>query len=247
MLNEMKVAELEEDNQKHKSKIRDLHNKLETAMMEIRKNQNLAVPKSPKKTSSITNTDINSISVQDSTTPTRAAETNSPNVSLKNDNRDKTNQNSSYPSPSMLSPEKFTVKDFEDLINSNATGDKAGNEKILSHFQKLKTENQAQHQKIVRLKGEQMKACEIIKNMIASRNKANEDINQLKAHVKELEHELESVVTRPVNDTADTVSLKQKITDLNIKAVVSKSEDEVDICKKVARAKVQKFINRKKS
>lgn len=235
MINDLKITEMEEENQKQKVKIRDLQTKLETAMMEIRKNQNLAVPKSPKKTSIITNTDKNSISVQDSTTSPRVAEKDALYVSIKKELQEK-NQNSSSSSSSSksLSPfvsspaEKFNVNDFEDILNENAVSGNADPKKILSHFQILKKEHQLQIQKIIKLKSEQMKACEIIKTMIDSRNKANDEINQLKGHVKELEHELESVVTKQTNNGGNSVSLKQKITDLNITAAV-KNEDKVDI------------------
>lgn len=252
----MKVAELQEENQKQRMKMRDMQNKLETAMMEIRKNQNLAVPKSPKKTSNSPNTDSNSISVQDSTTPARVAETDALHVPLAKDDSEKPQkQNSSSSlslSPSIASsPEKFNVKELEDLLAALAAGDRAGCEKILSRFQILRKEHQMQSAKIIKLKSEQMKACEIIKNMMESRNKANDEINQLKEHVKQLEHELESVVTKPTSDAEDGVSLKQKITELNIKAaVMSKSEDEVDIrkrvCNKVAMVRPERYQRRTK-
>lgn len=241
---DMKVTEIEEENQKQKMKIRDLQTKLETAMMEIRKNQNLAVLKSPKKTSNITNVDKNSISVQDSATSPRVAEKDALHVSVKEEDQEQNQNSSSLSASKFLSPyasppaEKFNVKYFEDLLNTNVVGDNAGGEKIHSHFQILKKEHHLQSQKITKLKGEQMKACEIIKTMIESRNKANDEINLLKEHIKELEHELESVVTKQTNDGGDTLSLKQKITELNITAA-GKNEDEVDINKKVSQSVCQ--------
>lgn len=230
----MKVTELEEENQKQKLKVRDLQNKLESAMLEIRKNQNLAVPKSPRKTSNVSNTDSNSVSVQNSTTPTGVAEKDALHVSIGKDNQTEKSQNSlASQSPSMSIPEKFTVEVVDDEIHS------------------LKMETQMQYEKIIKLKSEQMKACEIIKNMIEWRNKANDEINQLKEHIKQLEHELESVVSKPTSDGDSPVTLKQKITDLNIKAAVSKPDDEVvPICKqtkdRLAKAKLQKFNSNKK-
>lgn len=250
----MKVAELEEENQKHKMKIRDLQAKLESAMMEIRRNQNLAVPKSPKHTSNTTNTDSNSISVQDTTASTRIAEKDTLYVSINKDKQEKLPNSSLLSSfeslsPCSNSPEKFRVKDFQDLLIMNAAGDQASTEQILSQFQNLTKEHQLQGKKILKLRSEQMKACEIIKSLIEARNTATDEITELKGHIKELEHELESVVTKPASDGDTTVvSLKQKVTDLNIRAV-NNSEDEVDISKKMtdkfAKVRLQK-CNRKK-
>lgn len=231
--NEMKVTEMEEETQKHKLKIRDLQTKLETAMMEIRKNQNLAVPRSPKKTSHITNTDKYSILVQDSTTSPRVAEKDPLHVSIEKESQEINPNLSSLSSKSLSSSaaEKLDINDLEDLLNLNLVGDNTHCEKVLSYVKILAKEHHVQSQKIIKLKSEQMKACEIIKNMIESRNKANNEINHLKEHIKELEHELESVVTKQTNDGGIMVSLKQKITRLNITAA-GKNEDEVDIIKK---------------
>lgn len=60
-----------------------------------------------------------------------------------------------------------------------------------------------------------MKACEIIKNMIDSRNKANEEIQQYQIQVKNLERELESVVSKPTSDRDSPVSLRERVSRAN--------------------------------
>ncbi|KAJ8961270.1 hypothetical protein NQ318_008955 [Aromia moschata] len=207
MVNELKISELEEENEKQKIKIRDLQGKLETAVLEIKKNQNLAVSKSPVQKSSTSNTDDNSFSVPHSATPTGAAKKNALHVQID------AQQKTSAPS-SPLSPDKFNIKDFEQLLGA---GEIPGSDQILSQCRLLHSENATLKQKIVKLKSEQIKACEIIKNMIESRNKATEEICQLKRHVEQLEHELESVVSKPARE-GNELALQQRVVSMNITA-----------------------------
>lgn len=237
-----KVGEMEEESQKQKMKIRELQNKLETAMNEIRKNQNLAVPKSPRKTSNMTNTDSNSISVQDSTTFARTAEKDTLPLPIKRDSSSSSFNSSSKslsPCTSSVNRSKsdkyiIIVKHLETLLELIKPKDKT--DKIIGEIQQLLKEHQKQDQIILKLKSEQMKACEIIKTMMGTRNKGDSENNYLKERIKQLEHELESVVTKPSSDGDTKVSLKQKVTDMNIKAVnhMVKSEDEVAIRKRVS-------------
>ncbi|KAJ8968713.1 hypothetical protein NQ314_002168 [Rhamnusium bicolor] len=220
VMNDMKVSELEDENEKQKVKIRDLQGKLEAALIEIKKNQNLAVSKSPVQKSNNSNTDDNSFSVSNPTTPAGAPKANSLHVPI-------TPQHKTPVSSPLSSPEKFNIKDFEKMLQG--AGESAGSDKILSQFQLINCENTTLKQKIVKLKSEQMKACEIIKNMIESRNKATEEINHLKDHIEELEHELESVVSKPSKDGIE-LPLQQRVANMNITAV--NPDDEVDIAKK---------------
>ncbi|KAG5878661.1 hypothetical protein JTB14_015596 [Gonioctena quinquepunctata] len=199
IMNEMRTAELEKENEIQKTKIRDLQGKLETALIEIRKNQNLAVSK-----------------IQNSTAPTGAEETDALHVQIT-----PTSKRFSVPS-SPLSPDAFSSCDFEEMLK--AAGEQPGGlDKIHSEFQKLKNEYDVQKQKLAKVKQEQFKACEIIKSMIDSRKKANDEISELRKHVKQLEYELESVVTKPSSD-GEEISLQQRVANLNIKAVKAVNE-----------------------
>ncbi|CAG9827235.1 unnamed protein product [Diabrotica balteata] len=192
--NDRKMFQLEEENDIFKSKIRELQSKLDAALTEIKKNQNIAVSKSPTLTSNMLNTDYISVLVQDPTTPSGATEKNTKHLQITPSETQKSSSSlTSLGSPSVGTPEKYNI-DFEDLLRNSKS------DKIISIFTSLKYDYDAQKQKLLKLKAEQFKACEIIKNMIDSRNKANEEISQYQVQIKNLEKELESVVSKPTSD-----------------------------------------------
>ncbi|XP_056646795.1 centrosomin isoform X2 [Diorhabda sublineata] len=201
--NDTKVSELEEENEKLKLKYRELQSKFDAAVTEIRKNQNLAVSKSPMLKSNKSNTDCRSVSVQDPTTPTGIAEKNALHVQIASSSESTISSTSStsLTSPS-TKPEKYNV-DFEELLKSSRK------EKIISLFTSLRQDYETQRQKLFKLKTEQFKACEIIKNMIESRNKANDEITLYQMQIKNLEKELESVVSKPTSD-GDIAPLRER-------------------------------------
>ncbi|XP_057669944.1 centrosomin isoform X8 [Diorhabda carinulata] len=184
--NDTKVSELEEENEKLKLKYRELQSKFDAAVTEIRKNQNLAVSK-----------------IQDPTTPTGIAEKNALHVQIASSSESTISSTSStsLTSPS-TKPEKYNV-DFEELLKSSRK------EKIISLFTSLRQDYETQRQKLFKLKTEQFKACEIIKNMIESRNKANDEITLYQMQIKNLEKELESVVSKPTSD-GDVAPLRER-------------------------------------
>lgn len=215
VMNDMKMSELEEENEKQKMKIRDLQGKLEAALIEIKKNQNLAVSKSPVQKSNSSNTDDNYFSVSNPTTPAGTPKKNTLHVQISHSSK-------SNLTTSPSSPEKFNIQNFEQLLLG--AGEQIGADKIRSQFQSLISENDSLKQQILKLKGQQMKACEIIKNMIESRNKATEEINQLKKRADELERELESVVSKPTREGKET-PLQRCVASRNITA--ANPDDEV--------------------
>lgn len=215
MMNDMKMSELEEENEKQKMKIRDLQGKLEAALIEIKKNQNLAVSKSPVQKSNSSNTDDNYFSVSNPATPAGTPKKNTLHVQISH--------SSKVTLPTCpLSPEKFSIQNFEQILQG--AGEQIGTDKIRSQFQLLISENDTLKQQILKLKSQQMKACEIIKNMIESRNKATEEISQLKRRADELERELESVVSKPTQDGKE-IPLQQCVANKNI--TTTNPDDEV--------------------
>lgn len=140
--NAARLSELEEENQKQKTRIRDLQGKLEAALIEIKKNQNLAVSNSRTLTATVTNTDGVSFSVPHAAAPAGAAEEDPLHVQVGG--------GGSAPS----SP----------AVGERAWGD-AGHSPVEIHvrLEALGKENAALKQKVVYLKGEQMRACQIIK------------------------------------------------------------------------------------
>lgn len=179
VLNDTKIANLEEQNIRQKQKIHDLQKKLEAAISDAKDSAMYKCGMKDGKTD-----------VESSVPPI------TPNASPKKDALAlplvKSPKNSST---SSLSPQQNSVKsdmilkDLEVLLNGS--GD---------HGQKLycelKTDLNRKNEKIIKLKAEQIKACEIIKQMIESRNKANEEIQYLKFKCTEFETELESVATK---------------------------------------------------
>ncbi|EFA01271.1 centrosomin isoform X3 [Tribolium castaneum] len=153
-------------------KIADLQSKLEASLAELKKSQDLVVSKSPGRR--LGYTDADSFSVQKPAT--------SPGSPSKDTNLLPTLPSpvvtpTSSPSPSVSFPFDHNL-DLKQII------------------EQLKTERDAQHQKIVKLKAEQMKACKIIKSMIDSKNKTDSEITTLKQQNEELARELEEVAAK---------------------------------------------------
>ncbi|KAJ8977500.1 hypothetical protein NQ317_017118 [Molorchus minor] len=122
----------------------------------------------------MSNTDDNSFSVSNPTTPSGTPKKNSLHVQI--------NQQLNAPAPlSPSSSEKFNIKDFEQILLGSG-------------------------------------------NMIESRNKATEEICQLKKHNKELERELESVVSKPSKEGND-LALQQRVVSMNITAANPSNEN----------------------
>lgn len=153
-------------------KTAELQCKLEASLAELKKSQELVVSKSPGRRSG--NTDADSFSVQKP-----AASPGSP-------------QKDTFVLPTIPSPVITPTSSPSPSVNfafDNVTE--------LKHIiEQMKTERDSQHQKIVKLKAEQMKACKIIKSMIDSRNKTNEEIVALKQRNDDLEKELEEAASK---------------------------------------------------
>lgn len=149
-------------------KIAELQSKLEASFSELKKSQDLVVSKSPGRRGY---TDADSFSVQKPTTSPRSPSKDSvlfPTIP------------SPAVTPTLVFPSSSTDNSFD----------------LKQIIEQLKNERDAQHQKIVKLKAEQMKACKIIKSMIDSRNKTNNEIAMLKEKNEQLEKELEGVVEK---------------------------------------------------
>ncbi|CAG9825057.1 unnamed protein product [Phaedon cochleariae] len=176
-MSDSRIAELEGDNDKHKAKVRDLQARLEAATADVRKNQNLAVATLYTSTPP-PDSHLHSLSVQDPTAPAGAQETHPLDVQIT--------------APEAPRPDSRSSGDFSHVP-----------EAVRGEFVRLREESDALRAKLLKLKKEQFKACEIIKTMMTSRNKANEEISCLRGQVKELERELESVVSKPASDGDD--------------------------------------------
>ncbi|XP_076270069.1 centrosomin-like isoform X2 [Rhynchophorus ferrugineus] len=177
---------LHADNKRQKEAARELQSRLETAANEAKKNQNLAVPQDRDR-SPRPSTDRHFISVPDAAAPDGAAKAHSPHVQV-----------TGARSPAPVTPDGRALVAFEQLLSVEAAG--GSSPALLAEFAALKADYNAQRQKIVKLKGEQLKACEIIKSMIEFRNRSNDEMARLKLAKEALERELEGVVSKPANE-----------------------------------------------
>ncbi|XP_050307105.1 centrosomin isoform X2 [Anthonomus grandis grandis] len=224
MMLEMRVANLESKNRKQGEVMTEQLMKLERAAAEAKKNQELAVSCAPTEQSDHSNTDARFISVPDPETPKRFAQEGALHLQIESFGRaaDKGVSASKNSLPS--TPDGQNLSTFEHLLSSNMSGDTQM--KIRSKFLSVKKDFEAQKQKIVTLKSDQLKACAIIKNMIAYQNKAKEEIAELKKAKKDLERELESVVSQPQKDKASIPLQAIKKSELNVESSVTSPANE---------------------
>ncbi|XP_050497679.1 centrosomin isoform X2 [Diabrotica virgifera virgifera] len=204
------------------NQMKDMQNKLETSYNE---NQTLSkkITAESKKFDELVSqySELKSkYCVQDPTTPSGATEKNPKHLQITPSETPKSSSSlTSLGSPSVSTPEKYNI-DFEDLLRNSKS------DKIVSVFTSLKYDYDAQKQKLLKLKAEQFKACEIIKNMIDSRNKANEEISQYQVQIKNLEKELESVVSKP---TSDGDVPPKRVTRTNNEKTMEESIDDMEV------------------
>ncbi|KAL1494277.1 hypothetical protein ABEB36_009901 [Hypothenemus hampei] len=204
---DMRATTMESENRKQKEAIKELHLKLEVAINEAKKKQNIAVSSGCNRPGSPSNTDDRFISATHPTAANGAAQEGPLHAAI-------TTQ------PVINGPPQSQIPltpDGKNLLNMEKLLETVDNKNIHLEFTALKHDFNCQKQKIIKLKSEQLKACEIIKSMIDFRNKAKEEIAQLKKDKENLEKELENVVSKP---------LQTRISQLNISAIGSPPPNE---------------------
>ncbi|CAH0557268.1 unnamed protein product [Brassicogethes aeneus] len=196
MFSDIRISELEAEAEKHKAKVRELNGKLDFAQHELKKNKNLAVSSCQVQKTNTSNTDEN-FSDSNPATLDRTPQKDALSLSLKS---------------SHSTPEKFDVSQLEQLLLG--AGESATVQQILSGVNLLKNDHSIQKQKVIKLKAEQIKACEIIKSMIASRNKLNDENILLKKKYEICEKKL-------LEACNNKKPLYQQLSDLKITAINS--------------------------
>lgn len=146
-------------------KIMELQNKLEASVVELQKSQDLVVSNNKSPRLQIRNIDNGSFSVQKSTTSCESHQKD--NFSF-----------SSNLSP-LASPSSSPSPSANFLLDPNVD--------LKTILEQVTSERNEQHLKIVKLKAEQMKACKIIKSMIESRAKLDEELMDLQRKYELLE------------------------------------------------------------
>uniref|UniRef100_A0AAR5Q6X0 Centrosomin N-terminal motif 1 domain-containing protein n=1 Tax=Dendroctonus ponderosae TaxID=77166 RepID=A0AAR5Q6X0_DENPD len=194
MIMDMRISALESENRKQKELLKQQQAKVEAAVIEAKKNKNIAVSTSRNENQNLSNTDDGFVSVPSATTSGGCAEENALPLPVT--------QQPSKAKPStknqvLQTPDGKSLVNFEKLLM-----DGGDNDSIKTQFFSLKDDFLVQKQKIMKLKCDQLRACEIIKSMIDIKNKANDEIEQLKKTNAQLEKELENVVCKPQKDKA---------------------------------------------
>lgn len=97
-----------------------------------------------------------------------------------------------------------------------------------SKIEKYETELAEKREKIVKLKSEQFKACQIIKTMIATRGATEKEVEKLREKIGELEGEIEELKGR--GDEGSCRSLREKVSEMGLGVgKVPASDNEVRV------------------
>ncbi|XP_019864927.1 centrosomin isoform X3 [Aethina tumida] len=198
---EARTADLESDNEKLKQKLHETVQKLEEARADAARQHHLAVPSRKSERRGASPTDRDRVSDTRPESPRRSAQANAQSLPLS-------------PSASNISsPERLDVSQLEQLLLG--AGESATVHQILDAVARLKEDYASQRKVIVKLKGEQVKACEIIKNLIEARKKDSEKIATLERY-------------NPKNDKENVDNLKLKTTERKVELRLSASGCNVE-------------------
>ncbi|XP_066139249.1 centrosomin-like isoform X4 [Euwallacea fornicatus] len=192
MMVEMRISALEKENRKQKEMLKEKQTKLDVAIVEAKKNQNLVVS-----------------TVPDAGTADGAAQKGALHVQISQPGKVKSPSKSKLPPM----PDPKNLLNFERLLLEGADTDT-----VREEFTTLKHDFTILKQRNIKLHAEQMKACEIIKNIIDTRNKDSARIAKLEKENEELQKELENVVTKSPKESTD-MPLRPLVSKLNVTAM----------------------------
>ncbi|VEN38231.1 unnamed protein product [Callosobruchus maculatus] len=202
---DVRIAELEAEVQSQRAHSQRLQRELEQATSEIHRNQSIAVANSDTVSEAQGITHRHGfVSVPDPAAHQRAQEAHLPHVQVED-----WGSNSGGYSPGVdrrASPATVASNQGSTLAiggleeDSWQSADRSN--QICCDSDTFKNKYSTLKVKFLKLRTEQMKACEIIKSMIKARDKSNEEIATLKNAVKELEQQLESVVSKPLCESS---------------------------------------------
>ncbi|XP_066139248.1 centrosomin-like isoform X3 [Euwallacea fornicatus] len=209
MMVEMRISALEKENRKQKEMLKEKQTKLDVAIVEAKKNQNLVVSTGCAQTQIASNIDDRSISVPDAGTADGAAQKGALHVQISQPGKVKSPSKSKLPPM----PDPKNLLNFERLLLEGADTDT-----VREEFTTLKHDFTILKQRNIKLHAEQMKACEIIKNIIDTRNKDSARIAKLEKENEELQKELENVVTKSPKESTD-MPLRPLVSKLNVTAM----------------------------
>lgn len=218
-----KMVDLEKTGEAQKMKIRNLEIKLESVQNEVKqRNEELDSVKSPTRRKKTPNTDTDSFSVP-----------NAANVSKKSSPKPNTlNSSNSAVSSTSSSPTLHALEAGENV--------RPDVDQFKKQVKKYKEDLAEKQEKILKLKSEQFKACQIIKTMISTRGEGEKEMAALKRHIEELQSEMAKLKAKDGarNENVhlhSTKSLHETISEMNFTAAsvaLPTSENEVRISAK---------------
>lgn len=177
MLCNNKMVEFEKTTESQKLKIRSLEQKLENVQAEV-KSDETANNKSPMRRKLATkNTDVDSFSVPDATCVSKE------------------------------STEKLTTTNSLPKLEAGEHFSSTTNNTITEELQKYKDELAVQQEKYLKLKTQQFKACEVIKQMMCKQGKVEKERELLQQQIETLQSELKAFKDRDAYEMHKTKSL----------------------------------------
>ncbi|CAH1965735.1 unnamed protein product [Acanthoscelides obtectus] len=176
---DVRITELEAEVQTQRAHSQRLQRELEQARSEIHRNQNIAVDNDDR--------------VSNATARQRAQEADVPYVQVE-----RSDSGSSGSGHKRSAAAAGGSRQGGSSVEDESCQPAEKSDQICCDNDTMKNKYSALKLKFLKMKTEQMKACEIIKSMIKARDRSNEEIATLKNSVKELERQLESVVSKPL-------------------------------------------------
>nr|CAH7722824.1 unnamed protein product [Callosobruchus chinensis] len=206
---DVRIAELEAEVQSQRAHSQRLQRELEQATSEIHRNQSIAVANSDTVSEAQGITHRHGfVSVPDPAVHQRAQEADIPHVQVEEWCSSSGSSVDRKASPAAVSPNQGSPAAISWLGEDTSQNADRSNQ-ICCDSETLKNKYSTLKVKFLKVKTEQMKACEIIKSMMKARDKSNEEIATLKITVKEMEQQLESVVSKPLCE-GSTIKLGNK-------------------------------------
>lgn len=168
-------------------KINELQNKLEASVTELQRSQDLVVSNNKSPRLQIRNIDNGSFSVEKSTTSCESQ------------------QKDCFSFSSNLSPLASPISSPSPSANFHLEP----NTDLKAALEQVTNDRNEQHLKIVKLKAEQMKACKIIKSMIHSKTKQDEELAEMREKYELLQKH--QMLKKASNNRGSSIDLSKEV------------------------------------
>lgn len=214
MLCNNKMIELEKASDGQRVKIRSLEQKLESVQTEVK--SKTAELEAVKRRKTIPNTDVDSFSVPNASSVSKKGAENPPALTQHS------GSSPSSPLGSLGHPPKSLVLEAGENFSST------DHDTVLRELKKCREELCSQHEKNLKLKAEQFKACQIIKSMMSKREQSDRETGDLKRQIEALRDQMRELK----GDGAElhkTKSLHSKLSEMKFTAAGSTSSPDNEV------------------